>query len=171
MWKACCQIACVLYGLCGDVCVCVCVYFILFTDIGILKKTSCLVSVVPGASLVLPGGEVLSLPKQEAAEEAQVICQISRLLLLLPSHTQLHTHIHCCANYGINGQGPHVGSAKLAPSSYSAPAQSDDNNINRKCWHIKSKSMPLCLYQLRQVSLLYRPGVNYSMHMLPRRGY
>lgn len=77
-------------------CVFVCVYFILFTDIGVLKKTSRLVSAVPGASLVLPGGEVLSLPKQEAAEEAQVICQISKdyfpISLLIHKHTQAHTH-------------------------------------------------------------------------------
>lgn len=74
-----------------------------------------------------------------------------RLLPHLPLHTQTQTHTSThtqivCVNYGINGQGPHVDSARLAPSSYAA--QTDDNNINRKCWHIKNKSMPLCLYQL-----------------------
>lgn len=151
-----------------------CVYFILFTDIGVLKKTSCLVSVVPEASLVLPGGEVLSLPKQEAAEEAQVICQISKVAALTPLPTnRSSTHI-VWANYGINGQAPHVS----ALAATLATAQQSDNNINRKCWHIKNKSMPLCLYQLARAGAGARvrpglscPGVNYFVHMLPRRGY
>lgn len=54
-----CQIACVLYGLCASFSVCVCcvcvrcVCFILFTDIGVLKKTSCLVSARSGGFAVV----------------------------------------------------------------------------------------------------------------------
>lgn len=94
------------------------------------------------------------MPKQEAAKGSSGDLpnkQRPHFLLPLPSPPACYTHCLCKL-------WPKWPSTPCGCKSYAA--QTDDNNINRKCWHIKNKSMPLCLYQLgpkQSPSLLARP--------------